>query len=618
MADSGDHKRQDVSPSSRPASKKLRPRTQAPEQFTDHISVNSKKSLKRLSTVSAKSSEQASRDQSLDHTTTAKESLESVPIKPSTVSVERVERDRTPSPEKLLPPAPDHSIDTSATALANESEGSSGSSETVTHVSPVRRDSSGKATSVKPKKHPSSKPNALNFLDSDSPQVTVESIQRTVKESSKSSPETPTNTSPSANSTSSTSSGFREDVFDVFRDHETDRSTSPEHSIDGDSRARFSEAGLATVRTGKARKRSYGTPEMPRGNVQYPYVPPEELTPRAPNQQFFKRLPRAEKVPLTGYELLASRLSATSADRRGLRPIYRRFEALNHRILLHLQDEICELEEKLHRLDTADTQNRRLPNGILPASRRAEFVSGGEFQWHKTDVLGQIGWKLDQYSKRMNCYRYFSAINRDLDRVLSSFRESLSLPAPTSADMSQYRGFLANYVPISEVETQFLDATDDLVCLGYSDDEEVIAEEEEEEEEESVITPVSQSDISDFHPRRRVSILSQSDISRRLDERSTPSSNHENEIAPQDQQHVTDKYLLMRLSVAMAMAVILPILTFLVIPGFIGRMTVVSLVGSFLGASVQGRWIEFQATQEFCLSVGLYGGVMAVLAGLVN
>ncbi|KAI0437289.1 hypothetical protein F4803DRAFT_539401, partial [Xylaria telfairii] len=599
MADSGDHKRQDVSPSSRPASKKLRPpRTQAPEQFADHIPVNLKKSLKRFSTVGAKPSEQATRDQSLDHITTAKESLESVPTKPSTVSVERVERNRTPSPEKLLPPTPDHSIDASATSLANESEGSSGSSETVTHVSPVRRDSSGKAASVKPKKHPTSKPNALNFLDSDSPQVTAESIQRTVKESSKSSPETPKNISPSAHSTSSTSSGFREDVFDIFGDHETDRSTSPEHSIDGDPRARFSEAGPATARTGKGRKRNYGTPEMPRGTVQYPYVPPEELTPRAPNQQFFKRLPRAEKVPLTGYELLASRLSATSADRRDLRPIYRRFEVLNHRILLHLQDEICELEEKLHRLDTADTQNRRLPNGILPASRRAEFVSNSEFQWHKTDILGQIGWKLDQYN-----------------RVLSSFRESLSLPAPTSADMSQYRGFLASYAPISEAETQFLDATDDLVCLSYSDDEEVIAE---EEEEESVITPVSQSDISDFHPRRRVSILSQSDISRRLDERSTPSSNHENEIAPQDQQHVMDKYLLMRLSVAMAVAIILPILTFLVIPGFIGRMTVVSLVGSgILGASVQGRWIKFQATQEFCLSVGLYGGVMAVLAAMV-
>ncbi|KAI1743825.1 hypothetical protein F4680DRAFT_407616 [Xylaria scruposa] len=333
---------------------------------------------------------------------------------------------------------------------------------------------------------------------------------------------------------------------------------------------------------------------MPRGSAQHPHVPPEELTPRAPNQQFFKRLPRAEKLPLTGYELLASRLSSLSADRGGqLRPIYRRFEALNHRMLLHLQDEICELEEKLHRLDTADTQNRRLPNGILPASRRAEFGSGGEFQWHKADILGQIAWKLDQYN-----------------RVLSSFRETLSLPPPTMPAISQYRGFLANYTPISEVETQFLDATDDLVCLSYSDDDETIADED-------VVTPVSRSDITDFHSRRRVSILSQSDTSRQLDERNTPPSDPER-VLP-EQQHTTDKYLLMRLSVAMAAAVILPILTFLVIPGFIGRMTVVGLVGTgILGALVQGSWVKFQATQEFCLSVGLYGCVMAVLAGMVN
>ncbi|KAI0486694.1 hypothetical protein F4859DRAFT_310251 [Xylaria cf. heliscus] len=605
MADSGDHRRRDISPSSRPVSKRLRPRTQAPEQPADYVSANSKKSLRKYGIVGHKSGEHATRDQSLDHSSAAKESLESIPINASIISAERVEEDRTPfqpsikdvgSPEKLPPNEPRHSVDTSAASLANESEGSSGSSETVTHISPVRRDSSGKVASVKPKRHPVSKPSALNFLDSDSPQVTQESIQRTVKEALKPSPETSKNTSPSAHSTSSASSGFREDVFDVLGDHETDRSTSPEYSIDGDPRARiFGEAGPPTPRMGKGRKRSYGTPEMPRGNAQYPYVSPEELTPRAPNQQFFKRLPRAEKLPLTGYELLASRLSSTSADRDGpLRPIYRRFEALNHRMLLHLQDEICELEEKLHHLDTADTQNRRLPNGILPASRRNEFMSGGEFQWHKTDILGQIGWKLEQYN-----------------RVLSSFRETLSLPPPMLADISQYRGFLASYTPISEVETQFLDATDDLVCLGYSYEDEEIADEED------VATPVSRSDIADFPSRRRVSILSQSDISRQHEESSALSPDHGS--APHAEQNVPDKHLLACLSVAMAVAVILPIFTFLVIPGFIGRMTVVCLVGiGILGALVQGGWVKFQATQEFCLSVGLYGGVMAVLAGMVS
>ena len=85
--------------------------------------------------------------------------------------------------------------------------------------------------------------------------------------------------------------------------------------------------------------------------------------------------------------------------------MYRRFEALNHRLLLQLQDEISELEEQLKRLDTSDTQSRwvrdRDQQGdyILPASRRAEFMSGDELGWARTDLLGRVGFKLEQYSK---------------------------------------------------------------------------------------------------------------------------------------------------------------------------------------------------------------------------
>lgn len=92
-------------------------------------------------------------------------------------------------------------------------------------------------------------------------------------------------------------------------------------------------------------------------------------------------------------------MASAAGHEPALKPIYRRFEALNHRLLLHLQDELSELEEQLHRLDTADTQTRRLQNCILPASRRAEYLAGGELQWHRTDILGKIGFKLGQYSE---------------------------------------------------------------------------------------------------------------------------------------------------------------------------------------------------------------------------
>ncbi len=185
---------------------------------------------------------------------------------------------------------------------------------------------------------------------------------------------------------------------------------------------------VARTKSRQERAHRYGTPEMPRGTANLPHLPPGALNPRIPvADSRAKHLPRAEKLPLTGYELLASRLSTHPPplslgrrERRGsvggasvlslddsgsssssgpqLKPLYRRFEALNHRLLLHLQDELAELEEQLHRLDTADTQTRRMANRILPASRRAEYLAGGELQWHKTDILGKIGYKLGQYS----------------------------------------------------------------------------------------------------------------------------------------------------------------------------------------------------------------------------
>jgi hypothetical protein len=154
---------------------------------------------------------------------------------------------------------------------------------------------------------------------------------------------------------------------------------------------------------------NFGPPNMPR-DAMYPYVPPSTSTAISPRYQHLMGtnphpLPRAGELPVTGYELLASRLSSHHASSEEgnesmIKPMYRKFEALNHRLLLHLQDEIGELEEQLRRLDGADTQSRRAgTNGdVIPASRRAAQAAGGELQWHKTDILGRIGFKLAQYS----------------------------------------------------------------------------------------------------------------------------------------------------------------------------------------------------------------------------
>lgn len=340
------------------------------------------------------------------------------------------------------------------------------------------------------------KTDVLSFLDPDSPDLTAESIRRTLETSTLWHRE-PASTSPcsSAGSSSTSSAGTGSSRAGGTSEHDTEAQTSPEPSIHGDIMGTTSTQAASNVQPGllppgsksttdakaatrvkhtKYKEYHYGTPEMPRGTANLPHIPPSALTPRVshPGQGHVKHLPRAEKLPLTGYELLAARLSASSSrpplrsrrreqpaspssDRSNpspsprIKPIYRRFESLNHRLLLHLQDELSELEEQLHRLDTADTQTRRLQNCILPASRRAEFHSGGELQWHKTDILGKIGFKLGQYN-----------------HALASFREAQDLPSPEGDDVEVYRTYLARENPIAENETRFLEVGDDLVLLA--------------------------------------------------------------------------------------------------------------------------------------------------------
>lgn len=97
-----------------------------------------------------------------------------------------------------------------------------------------------------------------------------------------------------------------------------------------------------------------------------------------------------------GYDLLASKI-----DSRGdavLRPIYRKFETLNNRMLLYLQDEISEMEDQLRELDDAIAHEERA-NGGKPASRRAEAKLPSQLQWHRLDLLGRSFAKVEQYSK---------------------------------------------------------------------------------------------------------------------------------------------------------------------------------------------------------------------------
>lgn len=100
------------------------------------------------------------------------------------------------------------------------------------------------------------------------------------------------------------------------------------------------------------------------------------------------------RPPMSGYNLLAMKLSGSVWGGQPVTPIYRRFEALNHRILLEIQRELCLLEQELARLDDTDTNYRRGPEGIIPASRTDPGGMGAQ----QTAVLSDIGTKLELYS----------------------------------------------------------------------------------------------------------------------------------------------------------------------------------------------------------------------------
>lgn len=107
-----------------------------------------------------------------------------------------------------------------------------------------------------------------------------------------------------------------------------------------------------------------------------------------------------------GYELLAHKLSELKKGGFGSKadtvvPAYRKFEQLNHRVLLHLQDEISELEEELRQLDHDIAQAS--PGGQTghhhPASRRGDSLHGNDLHRRRIDILGRVYQKLEQYSK---------------------------------------------------------------------------------------------------------------------------------------------------------------------------------------------------------------------------
>jgi hypothetical protein len=114
--------------------------------------------------------------------------------------------------------------------------------------------------------------------------------------------------------------------------------------------------------------------------------------------------PDPKRTTLEGYELLASKLTDGSV---GARPMYRGFEHLHHRLLLYLQDEICEYEEELRKLDEWIAQcgsTTASDSRSKATSRRAEARlthADGGLLFRRKLILGEIFLKFERYREYM-------------------------------------------------------------------------------------------------------------------------------------------------------------------------------------------------------------------------
>ena len=209
-------------------------------------------------------------------------------------------------------------------------------------------------------------------------------------------------------------------------------------------------------------------PQSPARLTDVPQSYMSELYPRPSNQLvrgISQELTTRRKLSKTGYELLA-----TNIDSRGdavLRPIYRKFETLNNRMLLYLQDEICEMEDQLRELDDAIAHEGQHDVGKR-VSRRAEAKLPSQLQWHRLDLLGRSFAKVEQYSKCLSRSRVLAIrfLTEIIDRALTSYSNlTKSLDPASQTDIAAYRAWIAEHTPIDEQESEFLQKDSDLLSI---------------------------------------------------------------------------------------------------------------------------------------------------------
>jgi len=192
------------------------------------------------------------------------------------------------------------------------------------------------------------------------------------------------------------------------------------------------------------------------------------------------------------------------------------------------------------------------------------------------------------------------------DHVLTSFKETQGLSPPSLSDVSDYRSYLATHNPITEIETRFLDVVDDLVSMARPSSRD---SDQTDYGSDGAPTPMPQH-LGDS--TGSVSTLPANPSESDKDSLLRKISNAR-PIAPVFEPTVA------HVALAVAVSFLLPILTFSVIPSFVGRMIVVFLVAlGVLGPLMQSRERLGVDAQDGVVLASIYGGVMAVVAAIFS
>ncbi|MCJ1287213.1 hypothetical protein MMC26_006561 [Xylographa opegraphella] len=118
---------------------------------------------------------------------------------------------------------------------------------------------------------------------------------------------------------------------------------------------------------------------------------------------------------------LASHISLDRAA--GLKPIYRKFEKLNNRALLHLQSEISGLEIQLENVDKVFADTSKASES---GARSADVASYNpqRLQWQRAELMRQILTNLERYNNALSSYSRLSEhVGTASEKDICSYKE---------------------------------------------------------------------------------------------------------------------------------------------------------------------------------------------------